>query len=389
VKIAVLAPCSVKGLATGLPEFCDLDHPSQLIRSLVDGYLDRGHSVEVIKFNRFTPESVRSSGPRVGVTLIPRRDRAIQLTPTLWRKERMEAIRWIEKLAPDVVHAHWTYEYAIAAIGARIPSVVTAHDVPSRLLGLMRPRYYWWPRLLQGYYVSRIAPRMTAQSPYTLNCWRKEMGRKKPIDLVPNPIAADVLAIGSSIRPPNASPAFAACAAGFHPRKNMKNLFEAFSLLKTTAPAATLKVFGDDFGPRQVASDWAKKHALSEGVEFRGNTDRLCMLREIFAECSAFVHPALEESFGMVVAEAMAMGIPVVGGKASGAVPWLLDDGKAGILCDVTSPDEIRLAMLRALTEQEFGQIGRTRILQEFQVPGIVGSYLKILDQERSKQAEP
>jgi glycosyltransferase involved in cell wall biosynthesis len=78
-----------------------------------------------------------------------------------------------------------------------------------------------------------------------------------------------------------------------------------------------------------------------------------------------------------------------VGGKASGAVPWLLDDGKAGILCDVTSPDEIRLAMLRALTEQEFGQIGRTRILQEFQVPGIVGSYLKILDQERSKQAEP
>jgi glycosyltransferase involved in cell wall biosynthesis len=53
------------------------------------------------------------------------------------------------------------------------------------------------------------------------------------------------------------------------------------------------------------------------------------------------VAPTLEESFGMTVLEAMARSVPVVGGHSSGAVPWLLDFGRAGELTDVRRPERI------------------------------------------------
>lgn len=47
----------------------------------------------------------------------------------------------------------------------------------------------------------------------------------------------------------------------------------------------------------------------------------------------------------------MALGVPVVGGKDSGAIPWLLDDGAAGILVDTRNPIEISAAVSRLLDD--------------------------------------
>ena len=43
----------------------------------------------------------------------------------------------------------------------------------------------------------------------------------------------------------------------------------------------------------------------------------------------------------MAIAEAMSLGVPVIGGNASGGVPWQLDYGKAGFLTDIESPQAI------------------------------------------------
>ena len=63
----------------------------------------------------------------------------------------------------------------------------------------------------------------------------------------------------------------------------------------------------------------------------------------------AVVHPSLEESFGMVPLEGMAMGIPVIGGNASGEIPNLLDKGKAGMLVDMKNPSELAAAMIKVV----------------------------------------
>jgi glycosyltransferase involved in cell wall biosynthesis len=42
----------------------------------------------------------------------------------------------------------------------------------------------------------------------------------------------------------------------------------------------------------------------------------------------------------MAIAEAMSLGLPVIAGRHTDGVGWQLDQGRAGILVDVTDPEE-------------------------------------------------
>jgi glycosyltransferase involved in cell wall biosynthesis len=121
-------------------------------------------------------------------------------------------------------------------------------------------------------------------------------------------------------------------------------------------------------------------------MEFLGSLTYETLLQEM-AEADVFLHPSLEESFGMVVAEAMALGLPVVGGKASGAVPWVI--GRAGILVDVTNPTEIAHGLIDLLSNPEkwqvFRNLARTTSISRFSVESVVDAYEKIYTQQLSR----
>jgi glycosyltransferase involved in cell wall biosynthesis len=89
------------------------------------------------------------------------------------------------------------------------------------------------------------------------------------------------------------------------------------------------------------------------------------------------LHPSLEESFGMVAAEALAAGIPVVGGQRSGALPWVV--GQAGRLVDVTDPQALAAAMLELLGDPalaaRLGQEGRRGVLGRFGAQAVAAAY--------------
>jgi glycosyltransferase involved in cell wall biosynthesis len=68
-------------------------------------------------------------------------------------------------------------------------------------------------------------------------------------------------------------------------------------------------------------------------------------LIDILDDSSLLVHPSLEETFGNTLIEAMARRLPVLGGENSGAVPYVLNYGKAGFLCNVSDSDDILLKM--------------------------------------------
>src|SRR5690606_7343510 len=73
------------------------------------------------------------------------------------------------------------------------------------------------------------------------------------------------------------------------------------------------------------------------------------------AAAKVLLHPSVEESFGMAVLESMVVGTPVVGGEKSGFVPYLLNHGKAGVLCDVRSPEQVEAAVAKLLTDDLYG----------------------------------
>lgn len=81
------------------------------------------------------------------------------------------------------------------------------------------------------------------------------------------------------------------------------------------------------------------------------------------------VHPAIEETFGNTLIEAMGCWLPVIGGKNSGAVPYVLDYGKCGILCDVLSVNELCDAMHQMLNptiRESYTQAAYNRVKNNF-----------------------
>jgi glycosyltransferase involved in cell wall biosynthesis len=79
-----------------------------------------------------------------------------------------------------------------------------------------------------------------------------------------------------------------------------------------------------------------------------------------YAMAGAFVHPALQEQWGLVVNEACASGLPVIVSKTAGASYDLVADGKNGFLIDPTDIDDMaeKLSLLHGSSEETLGQMG-------------------------------
>lgn len=144
-------------------------------------------------------------------------------------------------------------------------------------------------------------------------------------------------------------------------------LLRAFRKLKSE-DVWNLKVVIAGQGPEEQAlKSYSKEAGIAKDVHFLGF--RLD-IPEILKKASILVMPTLSyESFGMAAAEAMAMGVPVIGAQV-GAIPDLVVHGQTGLL--VPPGDEEALCnALRYLIDRPdlrrlMGQNGRARILEMF-----------------------
>lgn len=156
----------------------------------------------------------------------------------------------------------------------------------------------------------------------------------------------------------------------------------AMGHVHTVYPGVRMHLYGPGFGPDEQAQKWAAEHNLEDVFVFHGWTVHGQAMREL-AEMDLLIHPAIEESFGMTVAEAMALGVPVVAGECSGAVPWVLGTQEGGgALVDVRSPEQIAHAILTILSDPglyaRYSQQGRARACAHFSASAVARSYLDL-----------
>lgn len=331
-----------------------------LLGSLIGALLDRGHQVSAYTTSPNLPldlpQPIMAQGKRFRIYYCPLRKHSLRMNG--WHLGRIVDFfglerRYLEQAIrmdnPDIVHAHWAYEFALAAIASGKPHVVTCHDAPQEILKYM-PNLYRLGRYFMALKAMRAAQKLTTVSPYMrdsllpLAC--------KDIEIIPNPIPPMIAhrKLDQSRRLSLTAPIVVMVANGWGRHKNPQAGLLAFAKLRASLGGARLRLFGGDFGQGEVAQRWAQEQGIAEGMEFVGRLPYENLLEEI-AKGDVFLHPALEESFGMVVAEAMALGVPVVGGKTSGAVPWVIGNG--GILVDVTKPAEIANALNEVLDGQK------------------------------------
>jgi glycosyltransferase involved in cell wall biosynthesis len=329
-----------------------------LLSTLIRSMIDRGHSVIGITTSSDLPASgkpVVANGNSFKMNYCPARTRAFRFSDGHWgrgmdffRLERRALCKVMRHEKPDIVHAHWIYEFGLAAIESGLPHLVTCHDAPQVVLRHM-PDLYRLVRYFMGRKCLSKALALTAVSPYLKE--KVERYTKIPITVIPNPIPQ--MLIESPHSPSGydpAAPRIAMVINGWGRRKNPKPAMRAFQLIHKKIPGAKLYLYGTDFGPGEVAQAWAQKHGLSDGMIFVGARPHDFLLADLSA-ANILLHPSLEETFGMSVVEAMALGIPVVGGDRSGAVPWVLGKGSGGILTDVRSPPAICYSVLKILSD--------------------------------------
>lgn len=313
-----------------------------------------GHTVSVFCLDPSASEPMHLTGERLSIDVLPKR-RFRHSALDFYAKERRLIREAVSRRSPEVLSAQWSYEHSLAALDTGLPVAVTCHDTPLRYAWISKS-FFMSFHVLVAAQVIRKADRLICVSPYTAKHISRYFQHKVSPTVIPNGISRKLLLRGGRrlARPPGNDRVFTFCSiGGWGGIKNTKPLLVAYSRIRLSGRPTRLVMFGNGLGAEQEAQKWAESRDLAKGVEFRGSTPHPQILDFLENEADTMVHPSVVETHGMVFIEAMACGVPVIGGESSGAVPWTLGHGDYGYLCDVRSPKALEKTMISAMQETE------------------------------------
>ncbi|MCO5948041.1 glycosyltransferase family 4 protein [Mucilaginibacter flavidus] len=134
-------------------------------------------------------------------------------------------------------------------------------------------------------------------------------------------------------------------------KKNVISLLEAWKFVEDNDDSYALIIVGD--GPLLgELQDYQKSQGLKR-VNFLGVAANE-QIPKILFDADAFVSPSLYESWGLVVNEAMAAGLPVLLSTKINAAFTLLKDGENGYLFDPYEPGILQKKLLEFIRLPEF-----------------------------------
>lgn len=347
MNIGIAGPSSWSELSPWIPSYPSLPPISTfpLIGRLAALLRKRGHKITVFTTSTeiSSPQLIQGDQMKVWVTPMRKKRAAYNF----YANEVAFLSEAMRSSDCEIIHAHWCYEFAKAALQSGTPSLVTAHDSPSLISSFYRwtrAYLFWVFRAQLGKQVCKCAPNLTCVSPYLKKSTLPLISKDRIIKIIPNGIGLMLFQMGEqrlARHSFSASPCITTCLEGFGSRKNPICALRGFAAFRNLYPAATLVMYGQGFGLGGLAHLWAQRHRLDDGVIFKGHTPQSAMHQEMCERATVLLHPSLEESFGLGPLEAMALGIPVIGGMDSGAIPYLLNHGRAGVLVDVKNPLDI------------------------------------------------
>jgi glycosyltransferase involved in cell wall biosynthesis/GT2 family glycosyltransferase len=135
----------------------------------------------------------------------------------------------------------------------------------------------------------------------------------------------------------------------------------------------TLDIFGD--GPDRERLEAATPEHLRDRVRWRG---QVAGPDAAFAETDVLCVPSGFEAFPLVMVEAMTRAVPVMA-SASGTVPEMLDDGRAGVVVEPTTREAWTAALRTVLDDRdalaELGLAGRVRALAHYTDAAMADAY--------------
>ena len=142
----------------------------------------------------------------------------------------------------------------------------------------------------------------------------RKCGLRNPIAIVPNGV--DLPPVRNNTGAPTAERT-ALFLSRIHPKKGLLDLVNAWAAVQPIN--WRLRIVGDDEGGhRSLVASAVDEQGIGEQVEFLGPVAD-AEKWDLYAKADLFVLPSYSENFGIVVAEALAAGVPVITTRAT---PW-------------------------------------------------------------------
>ena len=320
-----------------------------------------------------------------------------------------QCIRICRKWRPDVIHAHWPFPHAYIALGAaklfKIPLVLNFHGAE---LLLIRKKKWVKPLLKfaigqaqavfanSSFTASKIKALRNVDvewSPYGTTLEEKQESELSPRLVIPD-LFRDRVAL-QSLSPHPVKGKFKILFVGRHiERKGITYLIEAAKHLP--ADKFEIRIVGvGDLTEQLKAQAAALCHPerseteskdLPADIIFTGKLSPEALANE-YKTANVFVLPAIvdhkgdTEGLGVVLIEAMELGLPIVASNVGG-IPDVVVDGESGILVQEKDPVALAnafklLADNPALTEKLLAG-ARKRINECFTWDGIIERQVEV-----------
>lgn len=163
---------------------------------------------------------------------------------------------------------------------------------------------------------------------------------------------------------------------GLTEQKGIDHLLEAIALWNPPADRVEFRIGGD--GPmREIYQAMAARLGVADRVSWIGEVSRDDAPR-LFRECHVYVMPSRHETFGVVYAEAIASGKPIIATRCGG--PEFIVNAENGLLVDIGDVDGLANAMLTASTRWD--SFNSSAIRADFEMrfsrQAVVGELIKI-----------
>jgi glycosyltransferase involved in cell wall biosynthesis len=272
-------------------------------------------------------------------------------------RTRVLRMLWAQTILPywankDQIDIFWSPSHRIPRyLSSQTSCVVTIHDLVWRYAGeTMRPLSRWLDSklMMEAAIKADMIIAVSNSTARDLIIEKKELAEK--IVVISEGASSNLLiSIGGEKQKIEESTfPYYLFVGTLEPRKNLKRLIEAISLLPKEVKnlAKLLIVGGNGWGGVNV-QDLIRQFGVQENVIVLGYVDDVT-LANLYLNALFLVMPSLYEGFGLPLVEAMAYGVPALTSNRS-SMPEVVGD--AGILVDPNDSESISAALSLLLTD--------------------------------------
>ena len=224
-------------------------------------------------------------------------------------------------------------------------------------------------------YIWKKAKRVIALSE-SLKTTALKSATNQPIGVIPNGVETELFIPNSNGRQPGKQLRLITVSRLIK-RKGIDHILKALAELRDEKISLLIVGTGSY---EDYLKELCSKLKLNDIVNFYGYCPRE-ELPKLYNGADIFILPSLAESFGLVFAEAMACGLPIIGAKTGGIVDLVLKEN--GILVEPGGIDEIKEAIVEMRKKsndmmQNMGKANRRRIDMYYSWKDVAQKYLDL-----------